>query len=237
MFFLFITIVDANISVSSEPGLITVTEEESVNISCTATGLPVPTITWTITNQQSPFAQTDTFTNYNVTIAGASATLEAIAIPGSMVSTLHIVNPQYPAHNGGYKCIGTNTNGASIVSTSATISVFIPGMLTQLCMLNYCMISYNYTIIVLPEVEVTTVRTVVAMGDDVTLTCNVIRGNPAAYTYAWVHVNTSTTLASTSHILSLSSIGMDELGTYRCEVTNLVGIGMGIIELGGESEL
>ena len=81
----------------------------------------------------------------------------------------------------------------------------------------------------------TAVRTVVSVGDDVTMTCNTIRGNPASYTYAWIHVNTSTVLMSTSHTLHLSSISMDELGTYRCEVTNLVGVGMGIIEVGSES--
>ena len=121
-------LVDVNISVSSEPGLITVSEEESVNISCSATGVPVPTITWIVTNQLSPFIQTDMSTDYSVTITGASATLDTVVIPGSVVSTLHIVNPRYPTHNGVYECIGTNTNGMSTTSSSSTISVFIPGI-------------------------------------------------------------------------------------------------------------
>lgn len=76
------------------------------------------------------------------------------------------------------------------------------------------------------------------LGDDVTLTCSVSRGNPMAYTYTWFHVDTSTTLtAETSPTLRLSSISMDELGTYHCEVKNEAGIGtdIGAVKFQGES--
>ena len=68
-----------------------------INISCTAEGVPAPTITWTLRGTMVPFEQTDVSTE---PLAGEG---EAI-IPAQMISTLHIVNGQYFAHEGVYTC-------------------------------------------------------------------------------------------------------------------------------------
>ena len=122
-------VVDVIINVSNGSVMEIVREEESLNISCTATGTPSPTITWTLNNQSTPFTQTDIITHHNVSmITGSGSTLETDVTQGNVVSTLHIVNPQYPAHNGEYVCTGSNTNGVSTISASATIRVHIPGI-------------------------------------------------------------------------------------------------------------
>ena len=93
--------------------------------------------------------------------------------------------------------------------------------------------------VVAPEVDLVADRTRVALGDRVTLTCNVTRANPPPTTYTWTNVDTSTTLSETSNTLTLPSITMTDLATYRCETTNVVGTGMDTItiELGGESHV
>ncbi len=61
----------------------------------------------------------------------------------------------------------------------------------------------------------------VSVGGDVTLTCTVTRSNPTGFTYTWTNVNTITTLpGETAATLTLTSITMDEIATYSCEVTN-----------------
>lgn len=93
---------------------------------------------------------------------------------------------------------------------------------------------------VLPEVNVTATRTVLSQGDDVTLTCNITRGNPSANTYTWTRLESSFILtAETSPILRFSSIALEQFGSYRCEVRNSVGIGRDsvTIEFGCESQL
>ena len=87
-----------------------------------------------------------------------------------------------------------------------------------------------------PEVDLTADRTRVGLGGVVILTCNVTRGNPIP-TYTWTHVDTSTPLSETSATLTLPSITVADLGTYRCEAMNAAGTGMDTItiEQGGQS--
>lgn len=86
-----------------------------------------------------------------------------------------------------------------------------------------------------PEVDVTVPNFGVHQGDDVTLTCNVIKGNPMVYTYTWIHLDTSTVF-TTGASLSLPSISFSQLGTYRCDVRNSIGVGRDsvTIEIGCE---
>ena len=88
-----------------------------------------------------------------------------------------------------------------------------------------------------PEVEVTATLTRVVVGNSTTLTCTVTRGNPmGSYAYRWVH-NDSITLSETSNMLTVSIMTESNLGVYRCEVTDSVGLSGSnttTIELGGE---
>ncbi len=69
-----------------------------------------------------------------------------------------------------------------------------------------------YLIVVPPEVTVTSSSR---------STCTVTRSNPTGFTYTWTNVNTTTTLpGETAATLTLTSITMDEIATYSCEVTN-----------------
>lgn len=94
------------------------------NISCTATGVPIPTITWTDNNQSTtPFMQYDVITDNSVVTDGGGATT---FIEGSIVSTLLIVNPLYPDDlydEVMYTCTGGNEHG----NTSVMITVQILG--------------------------------------------------------------------------------------------------------------
>ena len=89
-----------------------------MNISCTSTGGPVPTITWTINNQPTTF-------NDNSIITNAANT----TTPGFVVSTLYIVDAQYPTHDGVYTCNATNIINGSVSISSISITVQVQGML------------------------------------------------------------------------------------------------------------
>ncbi len=66
----------------------------------------------------------------------------------------------------------------------------------------------------------------VAVGDSVTLTCSVIRGNPMNYMFEWSHEGVSVATTSTMdsfNNLNYPSIKDTEVGSYRCSVTNGIG--------------
>ena len=75
----------------------------------------------------------------------------------------------------------------------------------------------------------------VDLGQDVILTCNVVRGNPMDYTYVWTDRDTMTRLPESTSILNLNDVTEENLGTYECAVRNVAGTGMDsiTIELGG----
>ncbi len=81
--------------------------------------------------------------------------------------------------------------------------------------------------------ETTATETFVRIGNDITITCSVRRGNPSNYVYTITNADTSST--TTGPTRTLTSIQMSDLGTYRCDVTNDAGTGSSsvIIELGG----
>lgn len=91
----------------------------NITISCTAIGIPVPTISWTSAGQRVSFAQTDQLSDYNI------VEFEDRAVtPGSVVSTLQIVNA-LSTDTGMYVCTGSNTHGGITTSSSATVAVTV----------------------------------------------------------------------------------------------------------------
>ena len=95
-----------------------------MNISCTSTGIPVPTITWTLNNQQTTFKDVET---------NAIDT----ATPGNVISTLYIVDAQYPTHDGMYTCTGNNTVNGLILTSNVSITVQVQGMFAEFILLYY----------------------------------------------------------------------------------------------------
>ncbi len=80
---------------------------------------------------------------------------------------------------------------------------------------------------VLPEVMLEVMdRPRVRLGEAVTLTCTVVRGNPPSYSFQWYHngmPTSSTSETSTTFTLVIDSVMESSTGTYECNVTNLAG--------------
>ncbi len=83
-----------------------------------------------------------------------------------------------------------------------------------------------------PEVEVSaTPQARIALGQSVSLFCNVTRVNPNVnFTYVWRRVSVSN-LTEETNTLVLSNITADQFGDYQCEVTNDAGSGSGTIPI------
>lgn len=103
---------------SVSPQLVVGIEGEDVNISCISTGTPVPTITWTIDNQSTPY----TSESYNRSASIASFGGGSFQIDLAMaISNLLIFDLQYSVDNDvEYTCIGSNTYGDAQATSSAT---------------------------------------------------------------------------------------------------------------------
>ncbi len=104
-------------------------EGGSADISCRSVGAPVPSITWEVNNQTTDFEQTDTETPFVATLTGTIGNRVVDVTPGSIESSLHIVNATYPDHDGVYTCIGTNSDDLIVASSSAFITVQVNGQL------------------------------------------------------------------------------------------------------------
>ena len=91
-----------------------------MNISCTSTGRPVPTITWKQNNQPTSFSQTDIIINAINSMS-----------PGKIISTLHILNIEYPTHEGVYTCNGSNIVSGFVSNSSVSIFLQVLGTFTS----------------------------------------------------------------------------------------------------------
>ncbi len=205
----------------------------SADISCRSVGAPVPSITWEFNNQTTDFEQTDTETPFVATLTGTIGNRDIDVTPGNIESSLHIVSATYPGHDGVYTCIGTNSDALTIASSSVFITVQVNGELRK-NQSYLCSVIHENINAVVPEVEINTTNTLVGIGNDVTITCFVLRGNPSNYIYNITNVNTSSTTTGPTRILT--DIQMTDVGTYRCDVTNDAGTGASntvTIELGG----
>ncbi len=66
----------------------------------------------------------------------------------------------------------------------------------------------------------------VDVGDNITLTCLVIRGNPMNYKFEWFHEGFSSATTSTMdsfNNLNYPSFKDNDVGMYTCSVTNGIG--------------
>ena len=98
---------------ADSPKMVTINETESVNISCTSTGLPTPGIQWTVGGVATRFEQVDTVTE----VVGST--------PGSVTSVLQIVSA-VPRDIGTYTCTGSNfVDGVQVGNSSDSIVVMV----------------------------------------------------------------------------------------------------------------
>lgn len=104
---------------------VTVLEGSSVNISCTSTGNPIPTILWELQGSPAPFQQSSRVSGYQATMTGNQ---QLSFTQGNISSVLHITSAAYPAHNGQYTCVGFSLHSGKIRTNNATISVNVQGM-------------------------------------------------------------------------------------------------------------
>lgn len=89
-------------------------------------------------------------------------------------------------------------------------------------------------ILVPPEIEVRTNRTILTVGllDELILTCVVTRAIPMPNNYTWIYVDTNTTLVEESNSSTYIYIPYkDKIGTYRCEAFTIAGLGMATITI------
>ena len=71
-------------------------------------------------------------------------------------------------------------------------------------------------------------------GDNTTLHCKVVRGNPMNYKYLWTHKSTiydTSILLNSAQNLTLNNIVENKTGTYFCTVENEAGNGTGNISI------
>ncbi len=125
LFYVVYTVDAYTTALSSSP--VVISKGGSADISCTSVGAPVPSITWQLNNQTTSFQQTDTETPFEASLTRNVENLMFYLIPGSIKSTLHIVNARYPDRDGVYTCIGTNSNDLTVPSSSVSITVQVNG--------------------------------------------------------------------------------------------------------------
>ena len=139
--------VDPNTTIVGN-SVVRVVEGGSVNISCISTGVPVPIITWKLNNHIASFSQTDVSTDFSARVIRQGGTLVPELTSGNIVSTLHLENTQYPAHNGVYECIGMDPDNTSVSST-AIITVKVEGKNTLHTECNIMVVIMLYLFLVL----------------------------------------------------------------------------------------
>ena len=102
----------------------TVLEGESVDISCTSSGNPIPTISWELRGSPASFPQKDAVTNFHADVPKFG---EFNFTAGSITSVLTITGANYPEHEGTYKCIGRNSHRGVESNVYSNITVHVLG--------------------------------------------------------------------------------------------------------------
>ena len=107
--------------------MLSVMEGGSLNISCTSTGAPTPTVVWILNGQLASFSITEVTSLPQAQLVGTSdGGLRPNVTLGRITSDITIVNAQYTADDGNYTCAGSNDNFES--NSSAHIYVQVLGM-------------------------------------------------------------------------------------------------------------
>lgn len=119
-----ISLLDNALTSTPEESL-TIIEGQDVNITCTSTGIPIPTITWTVSNG-AVHPQTDLTYDYSIaSFGGGSFEIN----PGMIISYLFIEDLEYLTDDGvEYTCTGSNAYGEDSASSSALITLHVLGM-------------------------------------------------------------------------------------------------------------
>ena len=122
--------VNAN-TTSNSGANVTVMEGNSVVISCTSFGAPVPTLTWFFDGMIAPFTSVEITSSESdfMLVRSDPNDQNSPLVPdrlSNIVSSLEIVNAQFPTNDGVYTCSGTNDNQENDVS-NATITVQVVG--------------------------------------------------------------------------------------------------------------
>ena len=101
---------------------VSVDEGSSVNISCNSSGLPTPSVTWERNNQPLMLVPTERVVDQ---VPRLSNNILFDIMLGSILSSIEVVDAQYPGDDGVYTCIGTNDNANG---SSSNIHVQVVGM-------------------------------------------------------------------------------------------------------------
>ena len=102
--------------------MIPVPESASVDITCSASGNPIPTITWQLGDSPAPFSQSDSITDFQDT---GSTLFEFMA--GSVNSTLHVTAASFPEHNGVLSCVGSSSYRGVDSASNVSIELLVLG--------------------------------------------------------------------------------------------------------------
>jgi len=116
---------EAPITMSQVNTTVTALEGNSTDleISCTSSGNPIPTISWELHGSPAPFPQSDTVTRYPPTVPNFG---EFSFTAGSVTSELKITGVN-TSHEGEYTCTARNSHRGVESSTSSTITVHVMG--------------------------------------------------------------------------------------------------------------
>ena len=99
------------------------------------------------------------------------------------------------------------------------------------------MFSLSLNHIATPDVEVVaTPQARIAVGQNVSLLCNITRANPMVIDIFTWSFNGSLLVTETSNTLVLTDVNLTQFGTYQCNATNIAGTGSEeiVIEEGGQ---
>ncbi len=105
----------------------TVMEGGSLTLTCTTEGVPTPTFTWRLNDEDIPSNRhADTSTDPVVDFDQQAGVIHSVT-NGLTISVLTISGAVFPDDDGVYECIGTNTRAGMDNSSSVFIQLSVQG--------------------------------------------------------------------------------------------------------------